>query len=139
MDILTAAGPAHAQVEAPPKPEFLLVLTHGAGGGVQTKDLVAAGQGGLTAGAVVARILQPYRVRGARAPGSPVRQDAAWLEIISYLRARYPGLPDRVGGRRAGRDRPGIPVAPTGQGRRSRAIPSRRAAGSRRSRARHQR
>jgi predicted alpha/beta-hydrolase family hydrolase len=102
MDILTAAGAARAQVEAPPKPEFLLVLTHGAGGGVQSKDLLAAGQGGLTAGAVVARILQPYRVRGASAPGSPDRQDAAWLEIIGDLRARYPGLPLVQGGRSNG-------------------------------------
>jgi hypothetical protein len=41
-------------------------------------------------------------VRGARAPGSPDRQDAAWLEIIGALRARYPGLPLVQGGRSNG-------------------------------------
>jgi len=109
MDISTASGPARAEVDAAPAgqgasggPEFLLVLTHGAGGGVASKDLLAAGRGGLAAGAVVARVLQPYRVRGARAPGSPERQNAAWLEVIGNLRARYPGLPLVQGGRSNG-------------------------------------
>jgi predicted alpha/beta-hydrolase family hydrolase len=47
-------------------------------------------------------VTQPYRLRGARAPGSAARQDAAWLEIISELRARYPGLPLVQGGRSNG-------------------------------------
>ncbi len=109
MDISTASGPARAEIDAAPVgqgtpdgPEFLLVLTHGAGGGIASKDLLAAGRGGGAAGAVVARVLQPYRVAGARAPGSPGRQDAAWLEVIGALRARYPGLPLVQGGRSNG-------------------------------------
>ena len=46
--------------------------------------------------------LQPYRVRGARAPGSAVRQDAAWLEVIEALRRRFPGIPLVQGGRSNG-------------------------------------
>ncbi len=102
MEILTGAGPARAEVEAPAAPRFLLVLTHGAGGGVATKDIFAARRAGLEAGAAVALVTQPYRVRGARAPGSPDRQDAAWLEIISALRRDYSELPLVQGGRSNG-------------------------------------
>jgi predicted alpha/beta-hydrolase family hydrolase len=99
---VTGAGPARAELEAPADPGFLLVLTHGAGGGVATKDIFAARRAGLAAGAAVALVTQPYRVRGARAPGAPDRQDAAWLEIISALRGDYPGLPLVQGGRSNG-------------------------------------
>ena len=102
MEIMTGAGPARTELEAPAKPEFLLVLTHGAGGGVATKDVLAARRAGREARAAVALVTQPYRVRGARAPGSPDRQDAAWLEIISALRGDHPGLPLVQGGRSNG-------------------------------------
>ena len=93
---------ARAEVEGPGKPAFLLVLTHGAGGGVDSPDLLAAARAGAGLGAAVARVLQPYRVRGARAPGSPERQDAAWLELVAFLRRRYPGVPLVQGGRSNG-------------------------------------
>jgi predicted alpha/beta-hydrolase family hydrolase len=89
-------------LDEPENPAFLLVLTHGAGGGVDSADLLAARRAGLDHGAVVARVVQPYRVRGARAPGSPGRQDAAWLEIVAALRRRFPGLPLIQGGRSNG-------------------------------------
>jgi len=41
-------------------------------------------------------------VRGARAPGSAARQDAAWLEITRKLRRRFPGVPLIQGGRSNG-------------------------------------
>ena len=106
MDVSTSAGPAKAVVQAQDpghgEPALLLVLTHGAGGGTETKDLLAASRAGQAAGAVVARVLQPYRVRGARAPGSPGPQDAAWLEIIGALREQFPGIPLIQGGRSNG-------------------------------------
>jgi uncharacterized protein len=102
MDIVTGAGPARAELEGPAKPAFLLVLTHGAGGGVATKDILATRRAAVEAGAAVALVTQPYRIRGARAPGSPDRQDAAWLEIIGALRGDYPGLPLVQGGRSNG-------------------------------------
>ena len=80
----------------------MLVLTHGAAGGVGSSDLLAARQAGLDCGGAVARVLQPYRVAGGRAPGSAVRQDAAWLEVIAALRARFPELPLVQGGRSNG-------------------------------------
>ena len=78
------------------------MLTHGAGGGISSADLMAARRAGLELGAAVARVTQPYRVRGASAPGSAERQDAAWLQVIAALRARYPGAPLVQGGRSNG-------------------------------------
>jgi uncharacterized protein len=102
MEIMTGGGAARVELDKPGKPAFLLALTHGAGGGVDSPDLLAARQAGADAGAAVARVLQPYRVRGARAPGSPERQDAAWLEVIEQLRQRFPGIPLVQGGRSNG-------------------------------------
>jgi predicted alpha/beta-hydrolase family hydrolase len=102
MEISTVAGPAQVQVDEVARPKFLLMLTHGAGGGVASTDLMAARQAGLDIGGAVARVLQPYRVGGARAPGSAQRQDAAWLDVIATLRARHPGVPLIQGGRSNG-------------------------------------
>jgi uncharacterized protein len=90
-------------VQGPPRPAFLLALTHGAGGGIDAPDLLAVRDVAVPLGGVVARVIQPYRVRGARAPGSPGPQDAAWLEVIAALRAAMAqtgmddGGPDEAG------------------------------------------
>jgi len=102
MKISTEVGPAQAEIDRPTTATFLLLMTHGAGGGVDTRDLLAVRDAAVAEGGVVARILQPYRVRGASAPGAPGRQDAAWLEIVTALRADYPGLPLVQGGRSNG-------------------------------------
>ncbi|HEY7360745.1 MAG TPA: alpha/beta family hydrolase [Streptosporangiaceae bacterium] len=101
----TSEGPGRAEVDRAVggEPSFLLVLTHGAGGGVDSADLVAVAGAALRLGGVVARVTQPYRVKGRRAPGSPERQDAAWVEVIAALRAAAgPGLPLIQGGRSNG-------------------------------------
>jgi uncharacterized protein len=102
MEIVTGGGPARVELDEPDSPAFLLAMTHGAGGGVDSPDLLAAWQAGLGLGAAVARVLQPYRVRGARAPGSPDRQDAAWLQVVAALRQRLPAIPLVQGGRSNG-------------------------------------
>jgi uncharacterized protein len=105
MEIVTGGGAARAELDQPDgrcRPAFLLALTHGAGGGVDSPDLLAARDAGLRLGAAVARVLQPYQVRGARTPGSPARQDAAWLEIIEALRSGFPAIPLVQGGRSNG-------------------------------------
>jgi predicted alpha/beta-hydrolase family hydrolase len=101
-EIGTGAGPARVTVDLPQTASFLLALTHGAGGGVDTADQLAVRDAAAGLGGLVARVLQPYRVRGARAPGAPGPQDAAWLEIIAALRAQWPGLPLVQGGRSNG-------------------------------------
>lgn len=83
-------------------PSALLVLGHGAGGGVDAPDLLALRDAALAAGLVVARVTQPYRLAGRRAP-APARQlDAAWTMVLSALRARCPTVPLVVGGRSSG-------------------------------------
>jgi hypothetical protein len=110
VEIETTYGPARVILEAPPvltgtpRPSFLLALTHGAGGDVNAPDLTAARDAALRLGGAVARVTQPYRVAGARAPGSAVRQDAAWVEVIAALRAMTgdgPGGPPLVQGGRS--------------------------------------
>jgi uncharacterized protein len=104
VELSTRAGPAQVEVDRGKTStfRFLIALTHGAGGGVGSKDLLAVRDAAVALDAVVARVLQPYRVRGARAPGSAELQDAAWLEIIAALRRQYPDLPLVQGGRSNG-------------------------------------
>lgn len=103
VEIATESGPATAELDGDAgAARFLFVLTHGAGGGVTAPDLLAARDAAAGLGGLVARVLQPYRVRGARAPGSADRQDAAWLEIVAALRERVPGVPLVQGGRSNG-------------------------------------
>ena len=111
VQISTGSGVALADLSEPARPAgqagpagpgFLLVLTHGASGGVGTPDLLAVRDTAAQLGGTVALVTQPYRVRGARAPGAPERQDAAWLEIIEVLRAGFPGIPLVQGGRSNG-------------------------------------
>ena len=103
VQINTEGGAAQAELDGDSAgPRFLLVLTHGAGGTVGSPDLLAARDAALQQGAMVARVTQPYRVRGARAPGSAARQDAAWAEIVAALRDLAPGVPLVQGGRSNG-------------------------------------
>jgi uncharacterized protein len=102
VELATAAGAARAEVSGPAAAAFLLVLTHGSGGGTRTADVLAAAQAGRDLGAAVALVTQPFRVRGARAPGPAPAQDAAWLEIIAALQAACPGVPLVQGGRSNG-------------------------------------
>ena len=105
MEIVTGTGIARAELDGAGPAEqvrFLLVLTHGAGGSTGSADLLAARDAALGLGGLVAQVTQPYRVRGARAPGSAVRQDAAWVEIVAALTELAPGVPLVQGGRSNG-------------------------------------
>ncbi len=79
------------------------MLGHGAGGGVNAPDLVAATTAANAAGIAVALVEQPYRVAGRRSP-APARQlDAAWTAVLEQLRNNaLRGLPLIAGGRSAG-------------------------------------
>ncbi|GAD85360.1 alpha/beta hydrolase [Nocardia asteroides NBRC 15531] len=102
MRIETSAGPAEIELDEVDDPAFLLVITHGAGGGVDAKDILAVRDSAIEAGGAVARVTQPYRVAGRRAPGAADKQDEAWREIVAALRTRFAGLPLVQGGRSNG-------------------------------------
>ena len=103
VEIVTEAGLARADLDgAAAEARFLLVLTHGAGGSVEAPDVLAARDAGRQLGGMVALVTQPYLVAGARAPGSAVRQDAAWIQIVAALRELAPGVPLVQGGRSNG-------------------------------------
>ncbi|MEV4091535.1 alpha/beta hydrolase family protein [Streptosporangium saharense] len=102
VEIATAHGPAVAEIDEAADPRFLLVITHGSAGGVDAPDLLAVRDAVTPIGGVVARVLQPFRMRGARAPGSAAKQDEAWLELVAGLRGLRPGLPLVQGGRSNG-------------------------------------
>lgn len=83
-------------------PVSLLVLGHGAGGGVDAPDLIALRDQAGASGVTVARITQPYRVAGRRAPAPANHLDEAWAAVVAVLVDRYPGVPLVVGGRSSG-------------------------------------
>lgn len=100
--IATAAGDAQVALDGRTDALFLLILTHGAAGGVDTPDLLEVRKKAVELGGAVARVMQPYRVAGGRAPGSAVRQDAAWCEIVADLSKRFRDVPLVQGGRSNG-------------------------------------
>lgn len=101
-EIPTPHGPARAHLHEVEAPRALLILGHGAGGGVGAPDLVRVTAVATAADAGVALVEQPYRVAGRRSP-APARQlDAAWTAVVADLRAAHPGLPVVVGGRSSG-------------------------------------
>jgi uncharacterized protein len=103
LELETPHGLARAQVDAVDRPLAALVLGHGAAGGIQAPDLVGAGQAARSAGVSVALVEQPYRVAGRRSPAPANQLDAAWIAVVSQLRAGpLRGLPLLTGGRSAG-------------------------------------
>jgi predicted alpha/beta-hydrolase family hydrolase len=103
LEIPTPHGPARAHVQpgAPGTPA--LVLGHGAGGGVQAPDLLAAAAAASGRGWAVVRVEQPYRVAGRRAPAPAAQLDSAWLAVLGALRSGPLGeVPLVCGGRSSG-------------------------------------
>ena len=84
-------------------PVAAVVLGHGAGGGVESPDLVGAANAARAAGMSVALVEQPYRVAGRRSPAPAHQLDAAWIAVVSQLRDdALSGLPVVTGGRSSG-------------------------------------
>ena len=103
VDVDTKYGPARAHLQSADVPRAVLVLGHGAAGGVSAPDLVAASDAALAEGLSVALVEQPYRVAGRRSPAPAKQLDAAWTAVVDHLRANeLRGLPLVVGGRSLG-------------------------------------
>jgi uncharacterized protein len=100
VQIDTPSGPARAHLHRVDDPKGALVLGHGAGGGVEAPDLLAATEAARSVGFTVALIEQPYRVAGRRSPAPARRLDEAWVTVIGQLREdQLEGMPLIVGGR----------------------------------------
>ena len=102
--VATPHGDARVHLAQPSgEPHGLMMLGHGAGGGVTAHDLQLAAEVALGAGLVVALVEQPYRVAGRRAPAPPAQVDAAWRAVAEHLRVEeLADLPLVVGGRSFG-------------------------------------
>jgi predicted alpha/beta-hydrolase family hydrolase len=77
----------------------MLILGHGAGGGVTAPDLVAATRAAEAAGISVVLVEQPYRVAGRRSPAPAKQLDVAWIAVVERIRGDAPHI---VGGRSSG-------------------------------------
>lgn len=99
LSVDTPAGEARAIVTG--RGAGLAVLGHGAGGGVTAGDLVAVTAALVAVGWTVARVEQPYRVQGRKAPDRAPKLDAAWTAVLAALTKRRGG-PVLVGGRSSG-------------------------------------
>ena len=103
LEIETPHGPARAYLHALDEPRGALVLGHGAGGGVQAPDLVAAQKAANEERFTVALVEQPYRVAGRRSPAPAKQLDAAWIAVVTHLKAKQLADPPLVvGGRSLG-------------------------------------
>lgn len=94
-------GPARVHLDGEPRLPVLL-LGHGAGGGPDAPDLLAARTAALAVGWAVGRVEQPYRVGGRRVAEPAARLDIAWTDICQELRAELGPAALVTGGRSSG-------------------------------------
>jgi len=103
LEVETPGGLAAVHLHAVDRPRAALILGHGAGGGVDAPDLVAARDVALDEQVAVALVEHPYRVAGRRSPPPVARLDADWSAVVERLREdELSGLPLVVGGRSLG-------------------------------------
>ncbi|CAM5626619.1 Hydrolase OS=Streptomyces cyaneofuscatus OX=66883 GN=G3I52_23030 PE=4 SV=1 [Streptomyces cyaneofuscatus] len=93
--------PAATATTAPaPAPRLVLAVSHGAGGGIEARDLKALAAALPAHGVTVALVEQPWRVAGKKVAPAPKTLDTGWRGLWPALAA--PGLPVVAGGRSAG-------------------------------------
>ncbi|HJQ00417.1 MAG TPA: alpha/beta family hydrolase [Jatrophihabitans sp.] len=104
LTVATPAGDAAVTLEQATGAERLLVIGHGAGGSVQSSDLVAIRNACLAAGISVARVTQPYRLAGRRTPPAAPVLDQGWAAVVAALgrRKALAGLDFIYAGRSSG-------------------------------------
>jgi predicted alpha/beta-hydrolase family hydrolase len=78
----------------------VLAVSHGAGGGIEARDLRALAAALPSRGYGVALVEQPWRVAGKKVAPAPKTLDVAWTALWPAL--EKPGLPVVAGGRSAG-------------------------------------
>ncbi|ATW50429.1 alpha/beta hydrolase family protein [Streptomyces peucetius] len=95
-----AGGDARVTWFGAEHPHHTLALGHGAGGGIEARDLQAIARALPAHGVTVALVEQPWRVAGKKVAPAPRTLDAAWRDLWPALTKR--GLPVVAGGRSAG-------------------------------------
>ncbi|WAZ24026.1 hydrolase [Streptomyces cinnabarinus] len=98
--ISTDAGDARITWHPAGKARLVLAVSHGAGGGIEARDLKALAQVLPEHGVTVALVEQPWRVAGKKVAPAPKTLDVGWRGVWPALAA--PGLPVISGGRSAG-------------------------------------
>ena len=99
----TPLGPGRLYLEPADQPNSLLVLGHGAGGGVGAADLELLATSLPALGTTVVRFEQPWRTAGRAAGAPPPKLDEAWRAALDWLLAQeWAQHPMLVGGRSAG-------------------------------------
>ncbi|MEU7470319.1 alpha/beta family hydrolase [Streptomyces sp. NPDC044984] len=97
----TDAGPARVTWHrAHGRARLVLAVGHGAGGGIEARDLKALAAGLPAHGVTVALVEQPWRVAGKKVAPAPKTLDTGWRGVWPAL--AKPGLPVVSGGRSAG-------------------------------------
>jgi uncharacterized protein len=96
----TDAGPARITWHPAKRPRLVLAASHGAGGGIEARDLRALAAALPEHGVSVALVEQPWRVAGKKLAPAPKTLDTGWRGVWPALAA--PGLPVVSGGRSAG-------------------------------------
>jgi uncharacterized protein len=98
----TPAGEARITWHAAGRPRLALALGHGAGGGIEARDLAVLAARLPAHGISVALVEQPWRVAGKKVAPAPRTLDTAWRAVWPVLVDGAPGLPLVAGGRSAG-------------------------------------
>lgn len=98
----TDAGEARITWHPAPenKARLVLAVSHGAGGGIEARDLRAIAAALPAHGVTVALVEQPWRVAGKKLAPAPKTLDVGWRGLWPAL--AKPGLPVIAGGRSAG-------------------------------------
>ncbi|MFI8002356.1 alpha/beta family hydrolase [Streptomyces sp. NPDC086010] len=98
--VATDAGEARITWLPARDARLVLAVGHGAGGGIEARDLQALAAVLPGRGVTVALVEQPWRVAGKKVAPAPRTLDTAWTGLWPALTA--PGLPVVAGGRSAG-------------------------------------
>ncbi|MGW1292326.1 alpha/beta hydrolase family protein [Streptomyces sp. NPDC002533] len=100
QNVTTDAGEARITWVPASAPRRVLAVSHGAGGGIETRDLKALAAVLPGHGVTVALVEQPWRVAGKKVAPAPKTLDTGWRGLWPAL--TVPGLPVIAGGRSAG-------------------------------------
>ncbi|MFD7018989.1 MULTISPECIES: alpha/beta family hydrolase [unclassified Streptomyces] len=98
--VQTGAGDARITWHPAKKARLVLAVSHGAGGGIEARDLQALALALPPLGVSVALVEQPWRVAGKKVAPAPRTLDTGWRELWPAVAKQGP--PVVAGGRSAG-------------------------------------